>query len=102
MTQSTDTLSPLTDLPVTEIGEAVEALVVAEFKHALLMGDEDLALDSNFFELGLTSLRLMNVRRSLEERLALEIDTTVLFNSPTIEQLVAHLTGLLTAGQQAR
>ncbi|MFI9306387.1 acyl carrier protein [Streptomyces triculaminicus] len=102
MTQSTGTLSPLADLPATEVAEAVEALVVEEVKRALLMGDEDLPLDSNFFELGLTSLRLMNIRRSLEERLVLDIDTTVLFNSPTIEQLVDHLTGRLTAGQQAR
>lgn len=72
--------------------EALEELVLEEFRRVLLMTDADeLDLDVSFFDLGLTSLRLMDVKRSLERVLELEIDTTALFNQPTIEQLVAHL-----------
>lgn len=72
--------------------EALEELVLGEFRRALLMTDADeLELDVSFFDMGLTSLRLMDIKRSLEQALALEIDATALFNQPTIEQLVAYL-----------
>ncbi|GHF30012.1 hypothetical protein GCM10010218_09050 [Streptomyces mashuensis] len=100
MTAPTETLLQLRDLPGTELGEAVEELVTTEFRRALLMDDdEELPLHSNFFEIGLTSLRLMNVRRTLEETLGLPIDTTVLFSRPTVDELVQHLTDVLADGR---
>ncbi|MYQ82539.1 MULTISPECIES: acyl carrier protein [unclassified Streptomyces] len=73
--------------------EALEELVVTQFKEALLMGaDEELELDTSFFDLGLTSLRLNVLRQQLEKRLGTAIDATALFNQPTDGQLVDHLT----------
>lgn len=82
----------LATLPESEQYDTVEALVTGTFRAALLMDDdEDLPLESSYLELGLTSLRLMDIRRSLEERFGLEIDTAALFNRPTVEQLVDYL-----------
>jgi acyl carrier protein len=82
----------LATLPESEQYDTVEALVTGTFRAALLMDDdEDLPLESSYLELGLTSLRLMDIRRSLEERLSLEIDTAALFARPSIEQLVDYL-----------
>ncbi|MCK1794592.1 acyl carrier protein [Streptomyces sp. XM4193] len=85
-------------LPALERQEALETLAVRHFKAALLMEDEEeLPLDASFFDIGLTSLRLMDVKQSLEQELGLEIDSTALFNQPTVEQLVEYLSGILEA-----
>lgn len=73
--------------------EALELIVVTEFKSALLMTeDEELPLEDSFFELGLTSLGLVDVKQRLENMLGRGIDSTVFFNSPTVEQLMDRLT----------
>ena len=59
-------------------------------------GGEELPLDQGFFDLGLTSLRLSEVRAHLEELLDISIDATVLFSQPTVEQLVPYLTDALS------
>lgn len=82
----------LAALPESEQYDTVEALVTQTFREALLMDDdEDLPLESSYLEMGLTSLRLMDIRHLLEERFGLQIDTAALFNRPTIEQLVDYL-----------
>ncbi|MGM9444538.1 MULTISPECIES: acyl carrier protein [Streptomyces] len=53
---------------------------------------EDLPVDISYFDLGLTSLRLTEIRQSLEQLLDLSINVNVLFNEPTITHLVDHLT----------
>ncbi len=83
----------LRDLPRSERRDALEALVVTEFRTTLLLTDaEDLPLDQSFFEMGLTSLRLTEIKQRLEERLACGISANDLFNSPTIEQLLVYIT----------
>lgn len=92
MTEALPLAGQLPSMPLSERRDVIEDLVLSEFKASLLMGeDEDLPLESGFFDLGLTSLRLIELRRRIEERIGLEIDTTVLFSQPTIEQLVNHL-----------
>ncbi|MGW1408732.1 acyl carrier protein [Streptomyces sp. NPDC002403] len=82
----------LSGLSVAERREALEELVVTQFKEALLMGaDEELESDTSFFDLGLTSLRLNVLRQRLEKLLGTAIDATALFNQPTVVQLVDHL-----------
>lgn len=74
--------------------DAVESLVVSEFRAALLMGEDDVdepPLEASFFDLGLTSLRLMEIKKRIEEALGVEISTTALFNFPTITRLVDYL-----------
>lgn len=76
----------------SERREALEALVAAEIRTSLLMpDDEELPVDESFFELGLTSLGLQDVRQRLETALGCRLTSTDLFNNPTVLQLVEHL-----------
>ncbi|MDT0438273.1 MULTISPECIES: acyl carrier protein [Streptomyces] len=80
-------------MPEHERREIIEDLVVRELKSALFMTEEeDLPLETGFFDLGLTSLKLSEVKSVLESTLDCEIQTTVLFRRPTPEQLIDHLT----------
>ncbi|MEU6462793.1 acyl carrier protein [Streptomyces murinus] len=82
----------LNHLPEYERRELIEDLVVKEFRNALFMTDrEEFALDVGFFDLGLTSLRLSEVKLSLERKLGREISTAALFGHPTAGQLIDHL-----------
>ncbi|MET8718583.1 acyl carrier protein [Streptomyces misionensis] len=83
----------LRELPRSELTEEIETVVLEKFKAVLLMDEsEDLPLDVSYFDLGLTSLRLTEIRQSLEQLLDLSINVSVLFNEPTIAHLVDHLT----------
>ncbi|NEB75747.1 acyl carrier protein [Streptomyces sp. SID14478] len=93
MPTADSTLDYLRELPRNELAEEIETLVLQRFKSVLLMDDsEDLAFDVSYFDLGLTSLKLIEIRQSLEELLDLSINVNVLFNEPTIAHLVGHLT----------
>lgn len=92
MTSGFATLQQLRALPRSERKGAIEALVVAEFKAGLLMTEQDeLPGDQSYFELGLTSLGVMEIKQRLEAQLGCRIDAAVLFNHPTVNQLLAHL-----------
>jgi len=90
---STPTIQRLRALPRSERRDALQALVVREFKATLLMAEEDeLPMEQSFFDLGMTSLGLTEVKQSLEDRLGRAISANSLFNRPTMNALVAHLT----------
>jgi acyl carrier protein len=92
--ERTPTIERLEALPLSERDDALEQLVVAEFKATLLMSDdEELLLDESFFDAGFTSLRITEIKERLETLLGCEISTNLLFNSPTVERLLEHLTG---------
>lgn len=92
MTQSTPKVAELKSLSRAERAEALEELVVAEFKATLLMNsDEELPLDQSYFELGFTSLRITEIKERLENVLDCGISTSVLFNSPTVNRLLEYL-----------
>src|SRR5216683_1529270 len=94
MTPAAPLARQLRELPRSERRAALQAAVSAEVRRALLMSaDDELPLDANYFDLGLTSLRIVEIKEGLEAGLGCEIDGSVLFGRPTVEQLVAHLTG---------
>ncbi|WTO66776.1 acyl carrier protein (plasmid) [Streptomyces sp. NBC_00212] len=87
----------LREMSRRERRDDLEDLVVAYIKEILLMDDhEELPLDHGYFDIGLTSLRLNDLRAHLEELLDLGIDATVLFSQPTVEQLVSYLADALS------
>ncbi|MEU5052113.1 acyl carrier protein [Streptomyces sp. NPDC021096] len=94
---ATPALTMLSDLARPERRDALEDLVRREFRAVLLMTDEeDLPADQSYFDLGLTSLSITRLKQRLEELLSVELDANLLFNSPTLEKLLEHLTeGLL-------
>lgn len=102
MTQPLPRCAELSELNWDECRDVLEDLVVAEFKRAMLMPvDEQISLDTSYFDMGLTSLRLTEIRQHLEGVLDIGIDATVLFNSPTIDDLLTHLTNRLSADADA-
>ncbi|MFJ9964788.1 acyl carrier protein [Streptomyces avermitilis] len=93
----TTVIQRLRELPRTELADEIETLVLRKFKAVLLMDEsEDLPVDISYFDLGLTSLRLTEIRQSLEQLLDLSINVNVLFNEPTVAQLVDYLAGALS------
>jgi acyl carrier protein len=87
------TIEILADLPRSERWEALTDLLSAEFKAVLLMtDDEELPLEQSYFDLGLTSLTLSDLKQRIEDLLCCEINASVLFNSPTVSMLREHLT----------
>ena len=54
---------------------------------------EGVDLDRNFFDLGGTSLQLMEIHAGLEETLGHAIDVVALLRHPTIRELALHLDG---------
>ncbi len=98
MSSVNTTLQRLRELPRSELAEEIETLVVRKFKTILLMDEtEELPVAISYFDLGLTSLRLTEIRQSLEELLDLSINANVLFNEPTVERLVDYLADALSA-----
>jgi len=70
----------------------LEAFVATEFRTRLLMSESDrLPLDESYFELGLTSIGATEIQQRLEEVLGRRIDSSSLFNNPTVGHLLAHL-----------
>ncbi|MDE1994347.1 MAG: non-ribosomal peptide synthetase [Rhizobiaceae bacterium] len=68
-----------------------EALVSTLWQDAL--GAERIDLDRNFFDLGGTSLQLMEVHAGLEAEFKRPVDVVALFKHPTIRELARHLDG---------
>jgi acyl carrier protein len=75
----------------------LEEIVLQAFKVHLYMEESDeLSVDVNFFDLGLSSLQLTEVKQQLEQRFGCVVDTTHLFNNPTISQFLEHLDEAIT------
>jgi acyl carrier protein len=92
MTLPKSAIGDLGALPEVARREALEQILETEFRAALLMTeDDDLPFDQSYFDLGLTSLGITDLKDRLENLLDCEINTNVLFNSPTIERLLDHL-----------
>jgi acyl carrier protein len=93
----------LHELPTIERYDELETMVVTEFKGALFMtDDEEFPLDGSYFDLGLTSVALTELKERLEQLLDMAIDATVLFNEPTVERLVTYLIDELFRGGEVR
>jgi acyl carrier protein len=85
-------IEQLQGLPLSERREGLEELVTAEFRTTLMMADdEELPFDMSYFDLGFTSLRITEIKEWLETQLGRRISTNVLFNSPTMEDLISYL-----------
>jgi acyl carrier protein len=68
-----------------------ETLLTQLWREAL--GAEGIDLDRNFFDLGGTSLQLLQVHAGLEARLGRAVDVVALFKHSTIRELARHIEG---------
>jgi acyl carrier protein len=79
-------------LAALERGQWLADYLAGKIKGKLLMeSNEDLSLDANYFDLGLTSLQIEELKQELEAELDRSITPSVFFNYPTLQGLVAHL-----------
>jgi acyl carrier protein len=98
----TSTIQWLESLPRSERRDALESFVVAEFKSTLLMtADDELPREQSFFDLGLTSLGLTEVKQRLDTLLGRAISTNSLFNQPTMAALITQLCDEVPAQNRA-
>ncbi len=82
----------LRSLPRPERRRALADLVCSELRAVLQMEPaEALPLDESYFDLGLTSLSVEEMKQRLETQLGCHIDADMLFNHPTVQHLLAHL-----------
>jgi acyl carrier protein len=62
-----------------------------------VLGRKRIGPDDNLFELGASSLRLIEIHEQIEQEYPGQIDLTELLDFPTIAQLAGHLHGRGTA-----
>jgi aryl carrier-like protein len=90
---SSSLIEKLARLPRVDRLDELRTVVLTEFRAVLLMtDDEPLAEDENYLSLGVTSRGLMEIKEQLDQRLGADISVNALFNHPTIDRLMAHLT----------
>lgn len=89
---STPWIRQLAEAPSSERGAMLEALVVGEFRARLLMEDSEvLPPDQSLFALGLTSLGAVESQQRLEATFGRRVDSSSLYNHPTVDYLLTHL-----------
>jgi acyl carrier protein len=76
-------------------GDGIEARLQTICESAL--PGKKIALDDNLFEIGASSLKLIEIHESVDRDFPGLIDLTELFDYPTIAQLAKHLEGKLNA-----
>lgn len=100
MNARTELVEQLSNLPRGEIVERLESLLIDEVKVTLELLPADVVSPGASFidELGLSSLRLMEIRGRLEQKLGCEISSNSIFNRPTVGDFALYLVELLGFG----
>jgi aryl carrier-like protein len=86
-------LVPVHALPSVSPQPVTPADTVAEQIWRKVLGQRTLDPDANFFDLGGSSLRMMDVQIQLRERLGRDIPIVELFRYPTLRTLSGYLAG---------
>ena len=77
--------SVLQAMPETEMERAITAVV----EQALAV--EKVGVESNFFDIGANSIRIVQINRKLKEALGKDIPVVEMFKNPTIRSLAKYL-----------
>ncbi len=103
MTAPAPEVARLLALPRAERREALAELLVAEFRAVLRFpDDEEFPRTTGFFDLGMTSLRLTEVRQRLVRLLGTRLRLETMFEHATVDSLLDHLVdAVLAAGTRA-
>jgi acyl carrier protein len=90
--QPANAVDLLLSLPRARRRKTLADLVDAEVREVLLLPeDAETGADVSFFDLGMTSLRLTELRQRLTRRLGRRIETEAFFEHPTSQGLTDHL-----------
>jgi amino acid adenylation domain-containing protein len=74
-------------LPRTELEQALTAIWQS------VLGTETIGVDDNFFDLGGSSLQLIEVQERIQQQFACKLDTVEMFRFSRIRLLAAHISG---------
>lgn len=98
---STQVLLKMRSLPKLDQQEFLSEYIKSQFKKALHIDvSDDVATDISIFDLGLNSLGVETLRQRFEETLDCQIDSTEIFENPTITHFIHSITSrLLGSGQ---
>ena len=92
MTAPSPRVREILALPKAGRRAALEDLVIAEFAEILgLPGGAEFPRRTGFFDLGMTSLRLTEVRQRLTRLLGDQVSVETLFEHATMDSLLEHL-----------
>ncbi|KAK1185602.1 acyl carrier protein [Streptomyces sp. NBS 14/10] len=92
MTEPANAVDLLLSLPRARRRQTLAGLVDAEVREVLrLPEDAETGADVSFFDLGMTSLRLTELRQRLTRMLDRRIEIEALFEHPTSQGLTDHL-----------
>lgn len=73
----------------------LQSLLVKLLARELRLKPEEVEADKPFTQYGLDSIAALTIAGDLEEELSIELESTVLWDCPTVEALAQHLDGLL-------
>ncbi|MFJ6485020.1 SDR family NAD(P)-dependent oxidoreductase [Streptomyces sp. NPDC091682] len=82
---------PVPSRPGARSGTGLHSAVTALVAERLGCAPNDVDPDRGFYDLGLASVDLLGIARSLEERLGTELYPTLMFEYPTVRKLADHL-----------
>lgn len=90
--EPTRTLSRDTALSEVADDEQLRQIVSTEVSHVLgLTGDQNLPVTRGLFDLGLDSLTAIELRNRLQSALGTSLPPTLVFDYPTIEEIIAYM-----------
>jgi amino acid adenylation domain-containing protein len=92
-------MEPIEIAPDAIAKSQTETLLASLWQDALGAGKID--LDRNFFDLGGTSLQLMQIHAGLEAELERSVDVVALFKHPTIRELARYVDGKASGSTRA-
>lgn len=98
MTNARPAPADLVAVPRSERRSALEDLVVAEFRDVLVLAETaEVPRQMAFFDLGMTSLRITDVRQRLTRRLGRSVETEAFFEHSTLELFIEYLADTVLA-----
>lgn len=96
MMESSLILEKLQILPKNERAAGLEEYLRNIFsKYFYMDNPQDVPKETSFFDLGLNSLSAVEIKYELEKTLNIALDSTIIFNFPTLNKLLIFLKGKL-------
>ncbi|MEL7144136.1 MAG: phosphopantetheine-binding protein, partial [Cyanobacteria bacterium J06573_11] len=90
-TAQADFASTLAATPLEQRKDVLDAFVCEQVCQILGFADDELDRETGFFDLGLDSLTALELKNSLETTLNLSLPSTLAFDYPTVDALIAYL-----------
>ncbi|MEL6880505.1 MAG: SDR family NAD(P)-dependent oxidoreductase, partial [Cyanobacteria bacterium J06607_10] len=84
-------IQTLENTPQAQKREVLESFVCRQICQILGFSPDELDMEAGFFDLGMDSLTALELKNSLETAVGLSLPSTLAFDYPTVEALIAYL-----------